>query len=139
MRILLIGPYPPPHGGVSVHVCGIHRRLTAAGVFCRVLDTSDVRSWSFNFALLRYALQGWTLHLHTNGHNWKSWLLALWCGIAGQYSNCILTLHSGMAPVYLTGLYGWRRRMAGFTCRLYSRVICVNAAIRDALLLMGQP
>jgi glycogen synthase len=122
-----------------VHVWGIHRRLSAAGVPCRVLDTRDVRSWSFNFALLCYALRGWTLHLHTNGHNWKSWLLALWCGIAGQCSkSCILTIHSGMAPGYVTGLRGWRRHMARLTCRLYSRVICVNSTVRDALVVLGQ-
>jgi len=139
MKILLVGPYPPPHGGVSVHVWGIRRRLTEAGVSCRVLDTRDVRKWSFNFALFRYSIQGWTLHLHTNGHNWKSWLLALWCGIIGQSSkSCILTLHSGLAPGYLTGLHGWRRRMARLTCRLYSRVICVSSALRDAVVLLGQ-
>jgi glycosyltransferase involved in cell wall biosynthesis len=140
MKILLIGPYPPPHGGISVHVLGIHRGLAAAGVPCRVLDTSAVRSWSFHFALLRYSVQGWTLHLHTNGHNWKSWLLALWCGIAGQSSgSCILTLHSGLAPGYVTALRGWRRRIARLTCRLYSRVICVSPAVRDAVVLLGQP
>jgi glycosyltransferase involved in cell wall biosynthesis len=139
MKILLIGPYPPPHGGISVHVWGIQRGLTAAGVESRVLDTRDVRSWRFHFTLLRYSLQGWTLHLHTNGHNWKSWLLALWCGIVGQSGrSCILTLHSGLAPGYLTALHGWRRRLARFTCRLYSRVICVSPAVRDALVLLGQ-
>jgi glycogen synthase len=139
MKILLVGPYPPPHGGISVHVWEIHRRLIAADVPCRVLDTKDVRSWSFNFALFRYSLQGWTLHLHTNGHNWKSWLLALWCGIIGQSSrSCILTLHSGLAPGYVIALHGWRRRMARLTCRLYSRLICVSSAVRDAVILLGQ-
>jgi glycogen(starch) synthase len=139
MKILLVGAYPPPHGGISVHVSGIHRRLVEAGVPCRVLDTKDVRSWSFNLALFLYSLQGWTLHLHTNGHNWKSWLLALWCGIVGQSSgSCILTLHSGLAPGYVTALRGWRRRMARLTCRLYSRVICASSTVRDALVLLGQ-
>jgi glycogen synthase len=139
MKILLIGPCPPPHGGISVHVWGIHQCLAAEGVPCRVLNTNNVWSWSFHLVLLRCALEGWTLHLHTNGHNWKAWLLALWCGMAGQFSgSCILTLHSGMAPSYVLSLRGWRRRMTGFTCRLYSRVVCVNAAIRDALVLLGQ-
>jgi glycogen synthase len=139
MKILLIGPHPPPHGGISVHVSELHRCLAAAGVLCRVLDTSDVRSSSFHFALLRYSLQSWTLHLHTNGHNWKSWLMALWCGIVGQSGgSCILTLHSGLAPGYLTALRGWRRRVVRLTCRLYSRVICVSPAVRDALVLLGQ-
>jgi len=79
MKILLIGPVPPPHGGISVHVSELRRQLTAAGIPCEVLDTRDVRR---GFTMWRYAWNGWTLHLHTNGHNAKSWWLALLCGIA---------------------------------------------------------
>ena len=70
MRVLLIGPRPPPHGGISVHVEGIQRELLASGVNCRVLDISLVRpGFRFGWTVLRHAVQGWTLHLHTNGHN----------------------------------------------------------------------
>ena len=139
MKVLLIGPRPPPHGGISVHVSGIERQLTAAGVTCRVLDMSLVRpGWSFAWAVLSHALQGWTLHLHTNGHNLKSWLLALGCGVAGQArGGCILTLHSGMLPGYLENAASWRRRLAAFTCSLYKRVICVSQEIESALLSLG--
>jgi glycosyltransferase involved in cell wall biosynthesis len=141
MKILLIGPYPPPHGGVSVHLSGIHRQLIAAGIPCRILDTGRGRlGLNFGIVLLRHACQGWTLHLHTNGHNLKSWLVALACGLAGQSSGgCVLTLHSGMAPGYLRAASGWRRRLAGFVCSLYERVICVSDGIRDALLSLGLP
>jgi hypothetical protein len=58
--------------------------------------------FGFGWTVLRHGLQGWTLHLHTNGHNVKSWLLALGCGLAGQSrGGCVLTLHSGMVPGYL--------------------------------------
>lgn len=141
MKILLIGPYPPPHGGVSVHVSGIHLQLMAAGVQCRVLDTGrDRPGLGFGIVLLRHAWQGWTLHLHTNGHNLKSWLVALGCGLAGQFGNgCILTLHSGMAPAYLRAAPRWGRRLAAFVCSLYARVICVSVGIRNALLALGLP
>jgi glycosyltransferase involved in cell wall biosynthesis len=141
MRILLIGPYPPPHGGVSVHVSGIDRQLTAAGVECQILNTNRIGlGLRFGIALLRYALQGWTLHLHTNGHNWKSWLLALGCGLAGQSSGgCVLTLHSGMSPAYLGTASVWRRRLAGLTCLLYSRIICVSPGIRNGVVSLGVP
>jgi glycogen(starch) synthase len=122
-----------------VHVSGIHRQLTAAGVTCRVLDMSRVRP-GFRFALtvMRHAFAGWTLHLHTNGHNVKSWLLALGCGLAGRFrGGCILTLHSGMVPGYLATAPSWRRRLAVLTCSLYRLVICVNPEIRSALLSCG--
>jgi glycogen synthase len=139
MRVLLIGPCPPPHGGISVHVSGIHRQLLAAGVTCRVLDMSRVRpGFRFGLTVMRHAFTGWTLHLHTNGHNLKSWLLALGCGLAGQSrGGCILTLHSGMAPGYLETAPYWRRRLAAFTGSLYRLVICVNPEIRSALLSVG--
>jgi glycosyltransferase involved in cell wall biosynthesis len=141
MKILLIGPYPPPHGGVSVHLSGIHLQLMAAGVRCRVLDTDrDRPGLGFGIVVLRHAWQGWTLHLHTNGHNLKSWLVALGCGLAGQArGGCILTLHSGMAPGYLRDAPAWGRRLAAFVCSLYTRVICVSDGIRCALLALGLP
>jgi len=141
MKILLIGPYPPPHGGVSVHVSGIHLQLMAAGVQCRVLDSGrDRPGLGFGIVLLRHAWQGWTLHLHTNGHNLKSWLVALGCGLAGQFGGgCILTLHSGMAPGYLRAAPRWGRKLAVFVCSLYTRVICVSDGIRNALLALGLP
>jgi len=135
MKILLVGPYPPPHGGVSVHVAEIERELISAGVPCKVLDSNRAsHSSEFCAALGRYALQGWTIHLHTNGHNRKSWLLALACGLAGKLGGgCVLTLHSGLAPEYLSPAFRWRRKFAALVSSLYTRVICVNTAIRDTL------
>lgn len=141
MKILLIGPCPPPHGGVSVHVSGIHRQLRAAGLRCRVLNTNRIRSAPrFALVLLRHAWLGWTPHLHTNGHNSRSWLLALGCGLAGRSSGgCLLTLHSGMLPAYLGAVSDRRRRLARLTCLLYTRVICVSPGIRNAVVSLGVP
>ena len=139
MKVLLIGPRPPPHGGISVHVSGIHRELLAAGISCLVLDMNLVRPrLGFGLTVLRYAWQGWTLHFHTNGHNVKSWLLALGCGLAGQSrGGCILSLHSGMTPGYLETAPLWRRRLAALACSLYKQVICASPEIRSALLSLG--
>jgi glycogen synthase len=141
MKVLLIGPYPPPHGGISVHVQGIHRQLRAAGVRCLVLDPGNFRNrFAFARALRRFVHDGWSVHLHTNGHNTKSWLLALLCGSFPFSSSAfrILTLHSGMAPQYLNGS-SWQRWLARKTCELYQRIICVSPAIREALIRLGVP
>ena len=120
---------------------GIHLQLIAAGIPCRGLDTGrDRLGLGFGLVLLRHACQGWTLHLHTNGHNLKSWLVALGCGLAGLSSGgCILTLHSGLAPGYLDAAPRWGRRLAAFVCSLYTRVIGVSDGIRNALLSLGLP
>lgn len=122
-----------------MHVSGIQRQLMAAGVTCSVLDVSRVRpGLRFGLAVLRHAIAGWTLHLHTNGHNVKSWWLALACGLAGQLrGGSILTLHSGMLPGYLESAPSWRRRQAALTCSLYRQVICVSSEIRSTLVSLG--
>jgi glycogen synthase len=140
MKILLIGPFPPPHGGVSVHVAGIKRDLTAAGIRCQVLSTDRIRWPQFIGSVVRNARRGWTLHLHTNGHNRNSWLLALICGLAGHSGGGgVLTLHSGIAPAYLQPSFPWHRRLARFAASFYRRIICVNQEIRDALESIGVP
>ena len=143
MKILLIGPYPPPHGGISTHIAELQRRWVEAGVPCRVLDTGQA-GMRFAWRLLHSALTGWTLHAHTNGHNTKSWLLAGFSGLAGRISgDAVLTLHSGMVPRYL----GDPKRRVGdpppvlklshilarMVCSSFGRVVCVSEAIREAL------
>jgi len=132
MKILLIGPCPPPHGGISVHVAGIHRRLQGAGVRCETLDSTDASRPGFAIGLAQYSFRGWTLHVHVNGHNWTSWALALECGLAPS-GGCVLTVHSGMTPGYVSRVTGIERAMLRAAGKLYRRVVCVNEAIRDAL------
>ena len=38
MKVLLVGDYPPPYGGVSVHVEVVHQAVRAQGGICEVLD-----------------------------------------------------------------------------------------------------
>ena len=149
MKLLLIGPYPPPHGGISVHVAEAKKQLEQARVCCAVLNLNRSAPESGQYisfrssldlllVLLFYARRGWTFHLHTNGHNRKSWLLALACGLVGQLAPaCLLTVHSGMAPVYLSQENVWQRRLARAACRLYDRVVAVNHQIREALASLG--
>ncbi len=141
VKILLIGPQPPPHGGISVHVAGIQRQLTAAGTACRILDTTKIRRrFAFVIALLGFSLRGWTLHLHTNGHNRNSWLLAFLCGLAGRCgAGSILTLHSGIAPNYISRGSAGSRAVLATTCWLYRRIVCVSPEIRTAVLSLRVP
>ncbi len=149
MKLLLIGPYPPPHGGISVHVAEAKRQLDQAGVCCRVLNLRRSAPESEQYICIRssvellpvllfYARRGWTLHLHTNGHNWKSWLMALACGLVGQLAPaCLLTVHSGMAPNYLGRKRVWRGQWARIACRLYDLVVAVNHQIGGAIAALG--
>ncbi|HEX6198740.1 MAG TPA: glycosyltransferase family 4 protein [Thermoanaerobaculia bacterium] len=153
MKLLLVGPYPPPHGGISVHVATAYRLLRRSGAACRVLDADGRhgpgsarsgrpgrwRRWSrLSCAIRRHARAGWTLHLHTNGHNPRSWLTVLGCGRAARSAPArLVTLHSGMVPEYLSGGGAGRRLLVRLALGPYDRVLCVNPRIREAVAALG--
>lgn len=150
MRVLLVGPYPPPHGGISVHVSELRRQLCLAGIECHLLNVDPKAPPSGEYIFIRgglglfatvaaYARRGWTIHVHTNGHNHKSWLVALTAGLAGiPGPGSVLTLHSGMVPGYLAAGRA-QRALARVTSRFYRRMIAVSTALCDSLLSLGVP
>jgi glycogen synthase len=151
MKVLLVGPFPPPHGGVSVHVAALRRELRESGVECRVvnLDPRGARradciairgGLDLVRVVLDHARRGYAIHLHTNGHNRKSWLIALVCALVGRFAPAsIVTFHSGMLPSYVARLGVVERSLALLTCQLFTWTICVNREIESALLRLGAP
>ncbi|XXF80885.1 glycosyltransferase [Myxococcaceae bacterium GXIMD 01537] len=149
MRVLLVGDYPPPHGGVAVHVQQLHRFLRGRGLEARVLDIGkggrpdpDVHpvrtAPQFGLRLAGYLAAGWTVHVHTSGNNPKSWLLAAMVGAPGLRAPRLITLHSGLLPDYLAASPA-RRALARAALAGYSRVVAVSEAVRRALLGCGVP
>jgi len=88
--------------------------------------------------LVRHAWNGWSFSVHTNGHNRKSWAIALACGVVSQLGpGAELTLHSGMAPAFIKRAPKWARPALRLGCRQYRRVICVNEEIAGAVAELG--
>lgn len=147
LKLLLVGPFPPPHGGVSVHVSMLRSLLSKRGIPCSVLNVSrgapksdqyvSIRGlWHFILLLSRYSLRGWSMHVHINGHNVKSWLVALAAGLVGMIGpGATLTVHSGMSPAYL-GDRSFGQYLAWITTKFYRHIIAVSSEIKDALRLL---
>jgi glycogen synthase len=149
MRVLLVGDYPPPHGGVAVHVQQLHRFLRSRNVEAKVLDIGKggrpapdvlpVRGLTqFGVRLAGFLAAGWTVHVHTSGNNPKSWLLAATAGVPGPRGARFITLHSGLLPDYLAASPA-RRAFARAALAGYSRVVAVSEAVREALVGCGVP
>jgi glycosyltransferase involved in cell wall biosynthesis len=80
--------------------------------------------------LMRHSWNDWTMHVHINGHNPKSWMIALAGGLAAQTGpGALLTIHSGIAPRYLRESSGTQRALARLACLQFARIICVNEEI----------
>jgi glycogen synthase len=150
MKLLLVGPYPPPHGGVSVHIAETKRRASLLGIPCRVLNTDRNaegsphyipvrRASGFVLSLIQHSLRGWTIHVHTNGHNMKSWLVAMVGGFAGRLGpGSALTLHSGKMPEYVGAKWS-RQWLARITCRTFKEITCVSSRLRQTVEGLGVP
>ena len=151
MKVLLVGDFPPPHGGVAVHVEVLFRAVRAAGGICEVLDIGKGQlpadgvipagnTARFTRLLGSYAARGYQLHVHTSGANPKSWMLAGICAAAGAVSGKppLITFHSGLGPAWL-GESSVRRHVAGAVASRFGRVIAVSDGIRDCMLSCGVP
>jgi glycogen(starch) synthase len=149
-RAVLAGFYPPPFAGEPVHVMQLARLLMDRGVTVEILNLNRQASPSRQYRssrsrlgllwrLLTVADAASILHLHTNGHSRKSWLMILVAGLSGRFRGvtAVLTLHSGLLPGYVAGFGRFRRRLARWILRSFTRVICVNPEICRSLKRLG--
>ena len=136
MRVVQIGPFPPPHGGVQSNLVAIRQFLRSRGIFCGVInltrfrrpDSDDVYypGNPVQVVALLFRLRYDIIHIHFGG-NITSRLLALWfvCSlIPGK--KTVLTFHSGGYPSSKEGQTARPRTWRGFIFRRLDRIISVN-------------
>ncbi len=140
--ITLIGSYPPPYGGVSVHIKRLRAFLERQGVDVTVLADPGSGSDGDRVIATRLGLP-WYLrrvlpgerrlfHFHTSGID-SARLLAMSL-LARCGRKVILTLHSLREPA--GGRYS---RLTAAALRSFPRIICVGPAIHSRLLELGVP
>lgn len=142
MRVLQLGPYPPPHGGVSRNMTAIRAELLSSGHQCSIIATSrstriveepGVSHPRTPFQLLKSlaTLKYDVLHLHIGGEIPARVLaLMLFCGVFGR-GRSVLTLHSGGYPFSKEGMAASGNSVRGFIFRRFSRVIGVNRSMAE--------
>jgi glycosyltransferase involved in cell wall biosynthesis len=141
MRVLQLGPYPPPHGGVQSNLVAIRTFLRHHGVPCAVInitrhrrvDSDDVyypRTAAGLLGLLA-RLDYDILHLHVGGMLTRRLLgLGLVCTLQLGCKS-VMTFHSGGYPTSDEGKSTGRNSMAGFVLRRFDGLIGVNQEIID--------
>jgi glycogen(starch) synthase len=148
LRLLLVGNWPAPIGGVSIHVRALRDAARKAGAHVTVLDIGEGQNRaegviasggpaSFATKLLGLLQSNDLVHVHTSGANPKSWLLTGLVGMATRASACkpLVTFHSGHGPRYLDTTARVIAARAALTP--YKRVICVNQEISRTLNRIG--
>ena len=141
MRVLQMGPYPPPHGGVQTNLVAIRRFLLARGIPCAVInltryrrDDNDDIYYPKNvlevmklLARLKYDI----IHMHIGGTlSPRLLMLGLTCCLMPR-SKAVLTFHSGGYPLSTDGKSASRLTFRGFVLRRFDRVIGVNRELEQ--------
>jgi len=149
MRVLQLGPYPPPHGGVQSNLVAIRSFLRSQGVACPVInitrhrkpESDEVYYPSSAAGLLRllWQLKYDVIHLHVGGTlNRRVLALGLVCTLQSG-SRSVLTFHSGGYPSSPEGRATKRTSLAGFVLRRFDGLIGVNREIMDFFERLGVP
>jgi glycogen(starch) synthase len=151
-RVVLAGFYPPPFGGESVHVFKLASLLRAEGMLEAIVNVRRGAPASVDYvrgagparlaaALLRTLNARTLLHLHTNGHSWKSWAMIGGAALvlASRRVPGVLTLHSGMGPAFVRRVGPGGRGAIRLALRGFAHIVCVNEEIARGLNDLGVP
>ena len=147
MRVVQLGPWPPPFGGVQTHLVALRRRMDDAGVPNQVVNiTSAPESGAPGVhyprsaaALLRTLLSvpADIIHLHLGGHlSGRLLALAALCtSLPGRRS--VLTFHSGGYPSSPAGQSASPRTLRGRILRRFDRIVVVNRELEQLFVRFG--
>lgn len=98
--IAIMGPYPPPFGGVSVHIQRLHRRLKEEGLEVKIYSETPVQVQNPNLSTIRdfkkwfvkYWFSGKEKIFHCHTHSWnRRFFISL---LRFRGNKVIFTFHS---------------------------------------------
>ncbi len=146
-RVLLLGPYPPPHGGVEMNVVALHNYVRERGAACEVVNLSGdgkasgptvhAPGGAFDVLRLLLRLRYDVVHLHVGGNlTPREAVLGLLCSLLpGKRS--VFTFHSGGYPTSDEGRNTRPRSLRAIALRRFDAVIAVNDEIADFFRRLG--
>ena len=139
MKVVQLGPYPPPHGGVQTNLVAIRDYLRGHGHHCDAINLTRFRREDADgvyypqgaAALMKllWRLDADILHLHFGGDLTRRLLaLAVFCTVLPGRKT-VLTFHSGGYPGSAEGRTSAPGTLRGFVLRRLDGLIGVNAEI----------
>jgi len=139
VRVLQLGPYPPPHGGVQTNLVAIHDALRSRGETAMVANITRHRRPSGDgihypksaLALIWLLMRSRAsvIHLHIGGNlSTRLVLLCLVCTLVPR-AKTVVTFHSGGYAGSEAGRAARPGTLRGFVLRRVDAIIAVNQEI----------
>lgn len=131
MKVTIVGPYPPPFGGISVHIKRMKNYLKERNIQCDILNNSDFTNLdesiysvkSTKEVLLKALFEKSDLiHFHTI--NPKMRMLLGFLKICNK--KIILTIHGESFNKQLRKLNRFMRFLLVYSIKNIDKIICVN-------------
>ena len=143
-KIAIIGPYPPPYGGISIHIKRMKNYLEKNCIECIVYNESRIVEYeniinvkpinSYRKFILRIPfLKSNVLHFHST--NCKIRMLLGWYKFLGK--KIILTIHGESLHDQLIRLNFMGRYLLLLSLKNLDKIICVNPRTKEELLDLG--
>ena len=149
MKVVQLGPYPPPHGGVQTNLVAIRDLLRRSGHECQVVNITRHRREETDGVfyprsageLMRLLprMPADLLHLHFGGHLSERLLALALYATAIPRRRTLLTFHSGGYPTSPAGLTARPATLRGFVLRRFDGLIAVNPEIAALFGKFGVP
>jgi glycosyltransferase involved in cell wall biosynthesis len=142
LRVNIIGPLPPPIGGIAGHVESLSRRLRGVGHECRVYDYSNAGSgltlgaprlaWDLMRCVVEARESGTVTHVHLSAAR-RFVMIAPVLELIGAVGPLVATVHSGSFGANVLGLSKNSRVLLSRAFRRMSAVIAVSEAVQRTL------
>ena len=145
MKIALLGPYPPPYGGVSVHIERLKKKLEEKGIDCIVYDFFGARDQKdvYNVVTVSEPARWWlkyfftakedVIHVHVS-----SWFLRAVAGLMTLLGKkIVVSIHGESLDDSLREGSWFRKQVIKFALKRTSFIITGNEKIRGLALSLG--
>ena len=148
LSIGLVGTYPPPFGGVSIHIKALKRFLEKRGVKCMVYNTGKIKNLSDSGIVNVYSLKELLgklilspvslLHVHGGVDLYRRLIVFLIIKRLRR-KRFIVTIHSGGIVKDLEYRSKIARQLIRFLFMESDHIICVSNKISESLFALGIP
>ena len=149
MKVLILGAFPPPHGGLQTHVVALREFLISRGISCEGIHLTRHRQLDGNglyyprtalaLAKLLLRLRYDVIHIHVGGDLTLRLLgLCLFCSLLPGKPT-FLTFHSGGYPSSPAARTARPLSMRGFIFRRLNGIIGVNRDLVELFCRFGVP
>lgn len=132
--VLLVGGYPPPYGGISVHVQRLHKFIINCGNECKILFTGFNKGkqiknndivWIFNIIkLLKLRKKETIVHIHVSA--FRNLLKIYLLSIFFKNQSKVITIHSGTFKKRLNRLSNFKKIFLKKILGTFNYIISVN-------------